>query len=292
MDFGRLLTAMVTPFDKNLAVDYNQAGKMAEYLVNNGAEGIVVAGSTGEGATLTDEEKVKLFKLVKDTVGDRAKVIAGTGTNSTADSIVLTQAAEKVGVDGSMLVVPYYNKPPQEGIYRHFKAIAESTSLPIMLYNIPGRTCINMLPSTVARLAEIDNIVAIKESAGLLEQASELVRCLPEDFKIYSGDDSLTLPMLAIGCHGIVSVSAHIIGNQMQSMIKAYLAGNVAEAAKLHRQLFPVFKNLFIATNPVPVKLAVGLLGINPGGVRPPLIEATPDEFAVVKKTMEELKLI
>ena len=292
MDFGRLLTAMVTPFDSKLAVDYEQAQKVAEYLVNNGSDGIVVAGSTGEGATLTKEEKIKLFKLVKETVGHRAKVIAGTGTNNTAETIEITQAAEKVGVDGIMLVVPYYNKPPQEGIYRHFKAIAESTLLPIMLYNIPGRTGINMVPSTVARLAEIDNIVALKESAGLLDQVSELVRILPEDFKVYSGDDSLTLPMLAMGCHGIVSVCAHVIGNQIQSMIKAYQAGNVDEAAKLHQQLFPVFKNLFIATNPVPVKLAVSLLGIDPGGVRPPLIEATPDEFAVVKKTLEELKLI
>jgi len=292
MDFGRLLTAMVTPFDANLAVDYDQARKLAEFLVNNGSEGIVVAGSTGEGATLTKEEKVILFKVVKETVGDRAKVIAGTGTNNTVDSIALTKEAEKAGVDGVMLVVPYYNKPPQEGLYRHFKAIADSTSLPVMLYNIPGRTGINMLPSTVARLAEVDNIIAIKESAGILDQVSELVRILPEDFKVYSGDDSLTLPMLALGCHGIVSVSAHIIGNQMQQMIKAYLAGNVTEAARLHQELFPVFKNLFITTNPVPVKIAVGLLGINPGGVRPPLIEANPNEIAIVKKTMEELKLI
>ncbi|MDA8233978.1 MAG: 4-hydroxy-tetrahydrodipicolinate synthase [Clostridia bacterium] len=292
MDFGRMLTAMVTPFDNNLAVDYQQAGKIAEYLVNNGSDGIVVAGSTGEGATLTHEEKINLFKLVKDTVGHRAKVIAGTGSNSTADSIALTQAAEKAGVDGVMLVVPYYNKPSQEGIYRHFKAIAESTSLPIMLYNIPSRTGINMVPSTVSRLAEIDNIVTLKESAGMIDQVSELVRCVPDDFKIYSGDDSLTLPMLSLGCHGIVSVCAHVIGNQIQSMIKAYLTGNVAEAAQLHRQLFPVFKNLFITTNPVPVKLAIGLLGLNPGGVRPPLIEATTEEFAVVKKTLEELKLI
>lgn len=292
IDFGRLLTAMVTPFDKNLEVNCTQAKKLARYLVENGSDGIVVAGTTGESPTLTRDEKLELFRAVVEEVGGQATVIAGTGNYSTRDSIALTQAAEKVGVDGVMLVCPYYNKPSQEGLYRHFKAVAESTSLPIIIYNIPGRTGVNLLPSTVARLAEIENIVAIKEAGGSTDQVSDLRRLLPEDFVIYSGDDSMTLPFLALGAKGVISVVAHLVGPRLKEMINAFAAGNVTLASKIHRELFPLMKGMFITTNPVPVKAALNLLGWNVGGPRPPLVEASSEEKDKIQKLLEEVRLL
>lgn len=292
VDFGRLLTAMVTPFDKNLEVNLAQAKKLARYLVENGSDGIVVAGTTGESPTLTRDEKLELFRAVVEEVGGRATVIAGTGNYSTRDSIALTQAAEKVGVDGVMLVCPYYNKPSQEGLYRHFKAVAESTSLPIIVYNIPGRTGVNLLPATAARLAEIDNIVAIKEAGGSTDQVSDLRRLLPEDFVIYSGDDSMTLPFLALGAKGVISVVAHLVGPRLKEMINAFAAGNVTLASKIHRELFPLMKGMFITTNPVPVKAALNLLGWNVGGPRPPLVEASSEEKGKIQKLLEEIHLL
>lgn len=292
VDFGRLLTAMVTPFDKNLEVNFAQAKKLARYLVENGSDGIVVAGTTGESPTLTRDEKLELFRAVVEEVGGQATVIAGTGSYSTRDSIALTQAAEKVGVDGVMLVCPYYNKPSQEGLYRHFKAVAESTSLPIIVYNIPGRTGVNLSPATAARLAEIENIVAIKEAGGSTDQVSELRRLLPEDFVIYSGDDATTLPFLALGAKGVISVVAHLVGPRLKEMINAFAAGNVTLAAKIHRELFPLMKGMFITTNPVPVKAALNLLGWNVGGPRPPLVEATNEEKSKIQKLLEEVRLL
>ncbi|WP_334109429.1 4-hydroxy-tetrahydrodipicolinate synthase [Thermodesulfitimonas autotrophica] len=278
-DFGRVLTAMVTPFDKDGSLNLAQAKKLARYLVENGSDGLVVAGTTGESPTLTKEEKIALFEAVVEEVGGKATVIAGTGSYSTADSIALTRAAEKAGADGVMLVAPYYNKPSQEGLYRHFRAVAESTSLPVMLYNIPGRTAVNVLPATVARLAkDVPNIKAIKEASGNLDQVSELRRLLPDDFAIYSGDDALTLPILAVGGKGVVSVVAHIAGKRLQEMINAYASGNVTLAAKIHKELFPLIKGMFITTNPVPVKAALNLLGLNVGAPRLPLVEATAEE--------------
>lgn len=292
-DFGRVLTAMVSPFNPDLSVNYNQAKKLARYLVENGSDGLVVSGTTGESPTLTKEEKLELFKAVVEEVGGKATVIAGTGSYDTAGSITLTKEAEKVGCDGVMLVAPYYNKPSQEGLYRHFRTIAESTSLPVILYNIPGRTGINVLPSTVARLAEdVPNIVAIKEAAGSIDQASELRSVLPEDFAIYSGDDSMTLPMLALGCQGIISVAAHVAGKQIQEMIDAFTSGNTTLAANLHKKLYPLFKGLFITSNPVPVKAALILKGLAVGGVRLPLVEATANEIESVKKVMNNLELL
>ncbi|MEG6521722.1 4-hydroxy-tetrahydrodipicolinate synthase [Desulfotomaculum sp. 1211_IL3151] len=292
-DFGRVLPAMVTPFNPDLSVNYNQAKKLARYLVENGSDGLVVSGTTGESPTLTKEEKVELFKAVVEEVGGKATVIAGTGSYDTASSITLTKEAEKVGCDGVMLVAPYYNKPSQEGLYRHFRTIAESTSLPVILYNIPGRTGINVLPSTVARLAEdVPNIVAIKEAAGSIDQASELRSVLPEDFAIYSGDDSMTLPMLALGCQGIISVAAHVAGKEIQEMIDAFTSGNTTLAANLHKKLYPLFKGLFITSNPVPVKAALILKGLAVGGVRLPLVEATANEIESVKKVMNNLELL
>lgn len=285
--FGRVLTAMVTPFDAKLEVDYTKARQLARYLVDNGSDGIVVAGTTGESPTLSNEEKIKLFETVVDEVGDRAVVIAGTGNNDTADSVNMTKEAQKAGVHGIMAVTPYYNKPPQEGLYVHFRTIAEATDLPVMLYNIPGRAAANIMPDTVARLAEIDNIIAIKEAAGSLDQAAEIRRKTPDDFIIYSGEDSLTLPMLSVGCHGVISVVSHVFGVELQQMIKAFLEGDVKTATKLHLELFPVFKAMFVTTNPIPVKAALNMMGHDVGGLRPPMVLPTDSELTVVRNMLE-----
>ncbi len=291
-DFGRVLTAMITPFNKDMAVDYNVARKLARHLTQSGSDGLVVCGTTGESPTLTKEEKIELFRVVVEEVGGKAVVIAGTGGNNTASSIELTQTAERLGVDGVMLVCPYYNKPSQEGLYQHFKEVASSTNLPVMLYNVPGRTGVNMLPATVARLAEVPNIIAIKEAAGNIDQVSDLRRLLPDGFAVYSGDDSFTLPMLALGAKGVVSVASHVAGPQIQKMINAFTTGNTTLAAQIHLQLFPIFRGLFVTTNPVPVKAAMNLLGWQVGVPRLPLVEATAAEKEIIKGALAELKLI
>lgn len=287
-EFGRVLTAMVTPFDDQLQVDYQKVAELAQHLANHGSDGIVVCGTTGESPTLTKEEKVKLFQTVKETVGDRVSVIAGTGSNNTLDSIDLTKEAEKIGVDGVMLVGPYYNKPSQEGFYQHFKTIAESTSLPIIVYNVPGRTGSNILPETVIRLSEIDNIVAVKEASGNLDQVSQIARGVSKGFMIYSGDDSLTLPILSIGGIGIISVASHIVGDKIKSMVNAYVAGNIKEATKLHLDLFPIFKVIFITSNPVPIKAALELAGLPVGGPRLPLIKASAKEIDTIQGVIKD----
>ena len=278
MGFGRILTAMVTPMYENLEVDYASARSLAQYLINHGSDGIVVCGTTGESPTLTNEEKIKMFREVKEAVGSSGIVLAGVGSNSTAASVNLARQAAATGVDGIMAVVPYYNKPSQEGMYRHFKAIAQAVSLPVMLYNIPSRTMTNLLPETVQKLAQIPNIIAIKESAGMMDQVSELKRILPADFAVYSGDDSLTLPMLALGCSGVVSVASHIIGDEMKKMIEAWFAGDSKKATQWHLRLYPFFKGIFVTTNPVPIKALVNMLGLKAGGVRLPLVDCNEDE--------------
>jgi len=287
-NFGRVLTAMVTPFNDQLQVDYPRVIELAKHLADHGSDGIVVCGTTGESPTLTKEEKIRLFQTVKEAVGDRVSVIAGTGSNNTLDSIALTKEAERIGVDGAMVVGPYYNKPSQEGFYQHFKAIAESTSLPIIVYNVPGRTGSNILPETVIRLSEIENIVAVKEASGNLDQVSEIARGVPKDFLIYSGDDSLTLPILALGGAGIISVAAHIIGDQIKAMVDAFLGGEIKKATELHLKLFPVFKVIFITSNPVPIKAALELAGLPVGGPRLPLIKATEKEIEQIKSVVEK----
>jgi 4-hydroxy-tetrahydrodipicolinate synthase len=292
MTVPRLLTAMVTPYDDQLQVDYAKAAELAEYLANNATEGIVVSGTTGESPVLSDEEKLKLFAAVKGKLGKRIPVWAGTGSNDTKHTLELSKEAEKLGVDGVMLVCPYYNKPSQEGLYQHFKAIAGAVSLPVMLYNVPGRTSINLLPETVARLAEIENIVAIKEASGSMDQVSTLMTLLPEDMTVYSGDDSLTLPMMALGARGVVSIASHLVGNQILAMIEAFNQGEVKSAADLHKQLFPIFKGLFITTNPVPLKEALNQLGKNVGGLRLPLAEASPTEKTFIQELLINAKLL
>jgi len=278
-DFGRVLTAMVTPFDEKLNVDYKKAGQLAKMLESSGSDGIIVSGTTGESPTLTFEEKVKLYETVREVVSPKTAVIAGTGTNSTETSIKLTKEAEAVGVDGIMAVVPYYNKPSQEGLYQHFKAVAASTKLPVMLYNVPPRTSLNMKPETVFRLSQIDNIVALKEAANDVEQATEIKRICSPDFKIYSGNDSFTLPLLSLGGYGVVSVASHIAGNEIKEMINHFFNGNLEKSLEIHIKLFPLFKVLFIASNPVPVKTALKLKGFDVGGVRLPLVNLTEKEI-------------
>lgn len=290
MNFGRILTAMVTPMKENLEVDYVSARSLAQYLIKHGSDGIVVCGTTGEAPTLTDEEKIKLFKEVKDAIGSSGIVLAGVGSNSTTATVNLAVQAATTGVDGLLVVVPYYNKPSQEGMYRHFEAIAKAVTLPIMLYNVPTRTVSNLLPATVKRLAQIPNIVSIKESAGLMDQVSELKRILPTDFTVYSGDDSQTLPMLSLGCSGVVSVAAHVIGDDMKNMIDAWFAGDCKTAAQWHIQLYPFFKGIFVTTNPVPIKALVNMLGLKAGGVRLPLTEATEDERNFLAKLFYDFK--
>jgi len=292
VEFGRVLTAMVTPFNEEGNVDYEAAGKLARRLVENGSDGMVVAGTTGESPTLSVEEKLKLFATVVEAVGGKAVVIAGTGTNNTQQSVELTKEAEKTGVDGIMAVAPYYNKPPQEGLYRHYRAIAEATSLPVMVYNVPGRTAVNICPSTMARLAEIDNIIALKEASGNLNQAAEMVRVLPKNFLVYSGDDSMTLPILSVGGVGVVSVASHLVGRQIASMINDYLQGEVEKAARAHNELLPLFKALFLTTNPIMVKAALNLLGVNVGPTRLPLVEATAAELDALKEALRGLGLL
>ena len=290
MGFGRILTAMVTPMYENLEVDYASARSLAQYLINHGSDGIVVCGTTGESPTLTNEEKIKMFRAVKEAVGSSGIVLAGVGSNSTAASVNLARQAAETGVDGIMAVVPYYNKPSQEGMYRHFKAIAQAVSLPVMLYNIPSRTMTNLLPETVKKLAQIPNIIAIKESAGMMDQVSELKRILPADFAVYSGDDSLTLPMLALGCSGVVSVASHIIGDEMKKMIEAWFAGDSKKAAQWHLRLYPIFKGIFITTNPVPIKALVNMLGLKAGGVRLPLVDCNEEERGFLSELLAALR--
>lgn len=287
MNFGQVLTAMVTPFDHNGEVDFEAARHLVNHLIANGSDGLVVAGTTGESPTLTEEEKIALFKFVVEVVGGRVPVIAGTGSNNTRASISLTKKAEEAGVDGIMLVTPYYNKPSQEGMYQHFKAIAESTSLPVMLYNIPGRSAVNMTVETVIRLSEIENIVAIKEASGDLDAMAQIISGTPENFSLYSGDDGLTLPVLAIGGTGIISVASHIIGNEMQDMINNFKKGELQAAAAAHRQLLPIMKALFTSPNPTPVKAALQLQGIQVGGVRLPLVPLNNDEINALEDVIQ-----
>ena len=289
---ARVLTAMVTPFAEDLSVDYTKARALARRLVQSGSDGLVVSGTTGESPTLSHEEKLKLFEAVLDEVGDEAVVFAGTGTNDTRASIEMTRDAERVGVHGAMLVTPYYNKPPQAGLYRHFAQIAESTGLPLLVYNVPGRTSVNLAADTMARLArDFDNIVAVKEASGVLEQVAEIRSKAPDGFVIYSGDDNMTIPIMSVGGDGIVSVASHVAGLAMQEMIAAFVAGDTARAGALHRRLLPLFKVIFVTTNPIPIKAALALAGFDAGPLRPPLVEAAEAERAQIRKVMESLGL-
>ncbi|WP_248926315.1 4-hydroxy-tetrahydrodipicolinate synthase [Paenibacillus hamazuiensis] len=283
MEFGRLITAMVTPFDNQLQIDWKQVEKLIDYLVDEQkSDALVVSGTTGESPTLEDEEKLELFRFCLNYAKGRCKIIAGTGSNDTKHSIHLSKEAEKIGVDGLLLVAPYYNRPSQEGLYQHFKTVAESVSIPVILYNVPGRTGVNVSAETTIRLSHIPNIVATKDCADT-NQLTQIVRDAAPDFRVYTGEDSNTLPTLCVGGYGVVSVASHVVGKEMKEMIEAYLAGNVRHAAKLHGQLLPVLQGLFCAPNPVPVKYALNQRGIEVGGVRLPLVDVTEDQAKFIQ---------
>lgn len=292
--FGNVLTAMVTPFDAELRVDLDRAAQLAVMLVENGSDGIVVAGTTGEAPTTTTQEKLDLFRVVEEAVGQTATVIAGTGNNDTADSIELTQAVADLGLDGVMLTGPYYNKPSQAGFYEHFKAVAAVTDLPVILYNVPARTGKNIEAATVLRLAsEVSNIVAIKEASGDLEQISVICAGAPEGFTVYSGEDMLTLPMLAVGCVGVISVASHLAGKQIAEMIRQFQAGDVAAAARTHQSLIPIVKACFLASgNPPCVKRGLEIIGFPVGGLRLPLVPASDSDTATIRQACEGLGLV
>ncbi|MFA5098296.1 MAG: 4-hydroxy-tetrahydrodipicolinate synthase [Candidatus Margulisiibacteriota bacterium] len=289
---GRLITAMVTPFKPDGSINYAKAEELASYFADNGCDGLVVHGTTGESPTLTHEEEYELYKVVKSAAKGRLSVIAGTGSNSTATTIASTQKAEKLGLDAALLVVPYYNKPSQEGLYQHYKAVAQSSGLPLILYNIPGRTGINMLPETIARISELKNVIGLKDAAGDLNQTSAVRQLTSDKFLIWSGDDSLTLPMMSVGAYGVISVASHIVCGQIKEMISSFVEGRTKEAEALHRKLMPVFKVLFITSNPSPVKYALSLVGCDCGKTRLPLVEPLDREKEQIQKVMKELGII
>jgi 4-hydroxy-tetrahydrodipicolinate synthase len=283
--FGRLLTAMATPFNPDLTVNYGRAAELAHRLVANGSDGLVVAGTTGESPTLTTSEKLKLFETVLHAVGDKVAVIGGTGSYSTAETILLSQEAARTGIHGLLLVTPYYNRPPQEGLFRHFKAVAEATDLPCILYNVPSRTSVNLAAETTVRLSQVANIIGIKECADLA-QVTDVLSGAKEGFRVWCGDDAATLPYLAVGAFGIISVASHVVGPRMKAMIAAHLAGQNDQASKLHRDLMRVFRGLAAVVNPVLVKAALDLTGFPIGSLRPPLLPATEQEMAALEKVL------
>jgi len=285
---GRLLTAMVTPFDDNGAVDYEQAKKLALALLDSGSEGLIVVGTTGESPTLVREEELKLFAEIKSAVGDRGVVVAGTGSNSTAEAFEATKEAEKIGVDACLLVVPYYNNPTQEGLYQHFKTIAESTTLPCIPYNVPSRTVRSLSVDTIARLSQIDNIIGIKEASGDMQQVSHTISQAREGFRIWSGNDTDTLHILALGGYGVISVASHLVGKQISNMINYFLDGNTVKAAEIHRHLLPLVNALFVVANPIPVKYSVNQVGFRVGKPRLPLLEPDEKTAALIKDTLKK----
>ena len=275
-EIGRLITAMVTPFDEKGEVDYAQAKRLATALLDSGSDGLVITGTTGEGPTLTAEEKIRLYAEVKEAIGYRGAVIAGTTDNDTAKSIELSTEAASVGADALLLTVPAYNKPPQEGLYQHFKAIAESTELPCVLYNVTSRTSLNMTDETTLRLSKIDNIVGIKEAGSDLNQITRIIDGAGDDFRVWSGNDDETFSIMATGGYGVVSVLSHLVGNQIKQMMGYLLEGDVEKAAAEHRRLLPLFKVMFTVSNPIPLKYSLNHVGFNVGPMRLPLVP--PDE--------------
>lgn len=290
-DAGEVITAMVTPFNSKREIDYNKAEELAKYLITHGSDALLVAGTTGEGPTLTHEEEFELLSTIKRAVANKAKVIMNAGSNCTDTAVMAAKWAQKEGVDAVLSVVPYYNKPSQKGMIEHFSAVAESVDIPVIIYNIPGRTGVNMLPETVAALAEkYQNIVAVKQSYPDMDMITEMKLCCPDDFTIYSGDDSLTLPMMSLGARGVISVASHIFGSEVKSMIRNYKTGEFLAAVNMHKKLYPVFKKLFMAPNPVPVKAALTHKGIIEDFVRKPLVELTSIEKTDLFMIIDEVK--
>ncbi|MBF2612510.1 4-hydroxy-tetrahydrodipicolinate synthase [Listeria welshimeri] len=291
MDLGKVITAMVTPIHPEKdKVCKKRIHHLVNHLIANGSDGLVVAGTTGESPTLSHDEKIKLFRQVIETNAGRAKLIAGTGSNNTAETIAFTkEVAELGGIDAALVVAPYYNKPNQDGLYAHFVAVAEASDLPVVIYNIPGRSVVNIEPETIIRLAKLPNIVGVKESSGNLDNISKIIAETPEDFLVYSGDDSLTLPILAVGGDGVISVASHVVGKEMQEMIQAFARGEVQKAASIHRSLLPIMNGLFAVPNPAPTKYLLNQQGISVGPVRLPLVDLNAEEGTKLQAILEGL---
>ena len=287
MEIGRLLTAMVTPFDEQGQVDYEQAKRLANALLDSGSDGVVVSGTTGESPTLNTEEKLRLFSEVKSAIAGKGAVVAGTGSYNTAESIELSKQAEREGVDGVLLVVPYYNKPPQEGLYQHFKAIAGSISLPCILYNVTSRTSLNMSHETTIRLSRIDNIVGVKEAGSDLDQVVRIIDGTADNFRVWSGNDNETFYIMGMGGYGVVSVASHLVGSQIKQMMGLLLEGDVEAAAAEHRRLHALFKVLFVVSNPIPVKYSLNKLGFNVGRPRLPLVPADDNSASQIDEVLK-----
>ncbi|MGI4792203.1 MAG: 4-hydroxy-tetrahydrodipicolinate synthase [Janthinobacterium lividum] len=291
--FGRVLTAMVTPFDASGNVDYDEAGRLAQWLVEHGSDGLVVTGTTGESATLNREEKLRLYKTVRNAVGSEHKILAGTGSYDTSETVILSLEAEETGVDGLLVVTPYYNKPSQEGLFQHYKAVAEATDLPVVLYNVPARTGVNLEAATVLRLAEIENIVAVKEASLLLGQVGEIIAQAPAGFQVYGGSDEVNLLVLALGGVGNISVISHVIGPDLQKMHQAFFAGDYKTARCLHLGSLPMTKAMFSAPSPVPTKTALTMMDVLPGSrVRLPLVDANEKERALIHTALKDYGLL
>ncbi len=287
-DLGRLITAMVTPFHEDGSVDYRQAKRLALALLQSGSDGLVVVGTTGESPTLYRNEEIKLFTEIKSAVGVKGTIIAGTGSNSTAEAVEATKAAEKTGVDACLLVVPYYNKPTQDNLYWHFKAVAENTKLPCILYNVPSRTAVSLNADTVIRLSRVENIVGIKEASGNLSEIARIIENTDSDFVVWSGNDTDTLPILALGGFGVISVASHLVGMQIREMIHNYINGETKKAAKIHRHLMPLINTLFIIANPMPIKYALNQIGFKVGCPRPPLFEPDESVASLIREALKE----
>jgi 4-hydroxy-tetrahydrodipicolinate synthase len=290
-ELGRLITAMVTPFDEKGRVDYKQACKLALACLKSGSDGLVLSGTTGESPTLTHDEELNLYTEIKTVIGNNGSIIAGTGSNSTMEAVEATQSAEKVGVDACLLVTPYYNKPTQDGLYEHFKTIAENTKLPCILYNVPSRTVVSLSSETVIKLSQISNIIGIKEASGNMEEIGKIIAGAKKGFIVWSGNDADTLPMMSIGGYGIISVASHLVGLQMKDMMNKFLAGKVKEAAAVHLNLMPIMKVLFVVSNPVPVKYALNQVGFKVGKPRLPLVEPDAKSASQIKETLKNYKI-
>ena len=287
-DLGRLITAMITPFDDKGEIDYEEAGHLANSLISSGSDGVIISGTTGESPALSKDEKIRLLSAVKEAVGSRGSVIAGTSNNNTQESIEISQLAAKAGADGLLLTVPYYNKPPQQGLYEHFKIIAESVDVPCMLYNVPSRTSTNMTDETTTRLSHIENIVGVKEASSDMAQICRVIENSKPGFKVWSGNDDETFHIMSMGGYGVVSVLSHLVGTQIKNMMGMILEGDIETAAAEHRRLFNIFKIMFSVSNPIPVKHFVNQAGFNVGKPRLPLVSLTEEEMSVIGAVVAE----
>ncbi|MFO7928451.1 MAG: 4-hydroxy-tetrahydrodipicolinate synthase [Candidatus Humimicrobiaceae bacterium] len=292
INLGELVTAMVTPFDEGFSLDLKRAFNLGKHLIKNGTDCILISGTTGESPTISDEEKLDLFKFMKKEFGNEVKIMAGTGSNDTRHSIELSKKAEQIGVDALLVVGPYYNKPTQTGLYRHFEAIAEAVRTPIIIYNVPSRTSCNIDASTTIELSKIANIVGVKEASGNLGQVAEISKQTPGGFAIYSGNDSDTLPILILGGQGVISVASHIIGLKIKEMIKLFKDSNLSGAKDIHLNLMELFKAIFIVTNPIPIKKALNLMGIEVGKPRLPLLDMEGKELEEFKHILIRYNII